>query len=328
MHRRTPMATSKDDLILVSVDDHICEPADMFDAHVPDAVPRAGAARRRRARRRAAVVLRRASGAGTSGSNAVAGKPPEMFNVDPMRYEDMRPGCYDVRRAGARHVGRRAARGAELPELDRLLRPGAEPGSRPRREPRDDQGVQRLARRRVVRRVPRPLHPVRHPAAVRRATKRRRRCAGSPTRAATRSRSRRTPPGSACRASTPASGIRCSPRAATPAPCCAATSARRRSRRRHVARRAAAGADEPVVGDGDLHARRPAVGRLLAPLPDAAVRAHRGRHRVDPVLPAAGRAHARPAQRMDAARRAAGSARRPSCSTSGSCAASSTTASA
>ena len=30
------------------------------------------------------------------GLNAVAGKPPEMFNVDPMRYEDMRPGCYDV----------------------------------------------------------------------------------------------------------------------------------------------------------------------------------------------------------------------------------------
>ena len=26
-----------DDLILVSVDDHICEPADMFDAHVPAA---------------------------------------------------------------------------------------------------------------------------------------------------------------------------------------------------------------------------------------------------------------------------------------------------
>ena len=28
---------NKDDLILVSVDDHICEPADMFDAHVPAA---------------------------------------------------------------------------------------------------------------------------------------------------------------------------------------------------------------------------------------------------------------------------------------------------
>ena len=30
------MATSKDDLILISVDDHIAEPADMFDGHVPD----------------------------------------------------------------------------------------------------------------------------------------------------------------------------------------------------------------------------------------------------------------------------------------------------
>jgi hypothetical protein len=26
---------NKDDLILISVDDHIVEPADMFDAHVP-----------------------------------------------------------------------------------------------------------------------------------------------------------------------------------------------------------------------------------------------------------------------------------------------------
>ena len=30
------MATSKDDLILISVDDHIAEPADMFEGHVPD----------------------------------------------------------------------------------------------------------------------------------------------------------------------------------------------------------------------------------------------------------------------------------------------------
>ena len=28
--------------------------------------------------------------------NAVAGKPPEMFNVDASRYDEMRPGCYDV----------------------------------------------------------------------------------------------------------------------------------------------------------------------------------------------------------------------------------------
>ena len=84
-----------EDLILVSVDDHICEPIDMFDAHVPakyrDRMPR---------------VVDQPDGsqqwyygdvAGRNlGLNAVAGKPPEMFNVNPTRYEDMRPGCYDV----------------------------------------------------------------------------------------------------------------------------------------------------------------------------------------------------------------------------------------
>ncbi len=31
----TPAAPTADDLILISVDDHICEPADMFVRHVP-----------------------------------------------------------------------------------------------------------------------------------------------------------------------------------------------------------------------------------------------------------------------------------------------------
>ena len=89
------MSVHADDLILVSVDDHICEPADMFDAHVParyrDSMPR---------------VVDEPDGSQqwfygdirgrNLGLNAVAGKPPEMFNVNPMRYEDMRPGCYDV----------------------------------------------------------------------------------------------------------------------------------------------------------------------------------------------------------------------------------------
>jgi len=84
-----------DDLILVSVDDHICEPADMFDAHVPD-----------RYRDQAPRVVEEPDGSQqwyygdvrgrNLGLNAVAGKPPEMFNVNPTRYEDMRPGCYIV----------------------------------------------------------------------------------------------------------------------------------------------------------------------------------------------------------------------------------------
>jgi predicted TIM-barrel fold metal-dependent hydrolase len=85
----------RDDLILISVDDHICEPADMFDRHVPD-----------RYRDQVPRVVDLPDGAQqwyygevagrNLGLNAVAGKPPEMFNVNPTRYEEMRPGCYDA----------------------------------------------------------------------------------------------------------------------------------------------------------------------------------------------------------------------------------------
>ena len=239
----------------------------MFDAHVPDAVPRSGAACRRSTPDGSQQWYYGEIRGRNLGLNAVAGKPPEMFNVNPTRYEDMRPGCYDVdERVRDMSAGGQLA-GLELPELDRLLGPGAQRGSRPRRQPGDDPGLQRLARRRVVRRAPRPVHPVRDPAAVRRRARPRRRCAASRRRAATRSRSRRTPPGSACRASTPARGTRCSPRAATTGTvlCCHVGSSSKSASTTPDA--PAAGADEPVVGDVDLHARRPAVGRLLAPLP-------------------------------------------------------------
>ena len=82
---------SPDELILVSVDDHICEPANMFDAHVPA-----------KYREHTPRVVDETNGSQqwyygnirgrNLGLNAVAGKPPEMFNVDPLRYEHMRPG--------------------------------------------------------------------------------------------------------------------------------------------------------------------------------------------------------------------------------------------
>jgi len=84
-----------EDLILISVDDHIAEPADMFDGHVPA-----------KYREHTPRVVEEADGSQqwyygkvpgrNLGLNAVAGKPPEMFNVNPSRYEEMRPGCYDV----------------------------------------------------------------------------------------------------------------------------------------------------------------------------------------------------------------------------------------
>ncbi|WP_261567338.1 amidohydrolase family protein [Frankia gtarii] len=84
-----------EDLILVSVDDHIAEPADMFDAHVPakykQFTPR---------------VVEESNGTQqwyygdrrgrNLGLNAVAGKPREMFNIDASSYDEMRPGCFNV----------------------------------------------------------------------------------------------------------------------------------------------------------------------------------------------------------------------------------------
>ena len=272
----------------------------MFDAHVPARYRDAGTARRDRRRRRCSSGGTATSRAATSGSTRSPGKPPRdvQRRRDPLRRDAAR--LLRRPRACARHVGRRPARRAQLPELDRLLRPGAEPGTRPRRQPRDDQGVQRLARRRVVRRVPRPLHPVRDPAALRRRRPRRR---GPPPRRQGLPRGHvlaRTPRRSACRRSTPTTGTRCSRRRATRARCCAATSGRRPQRRSLVAGRPPPGADDAVVDDVDLHPRRPAVGRLLAPLPRPALLAHRGRHRLDPVLPLAGRAHPRPSHGLDA----------------------------
>ena len=84
-----------DDMILISVDDHIAEPADMFDHHVPakykDRAPRVETDERGFQQWWYGEKPGR-----NLGLNAVAGKPREMFNVNPSRYDDMRPGCYDV----------------------------------------------------------------------------------------------------------------------------------------------------------------------------------------------------------------------------------------
>src|SRR5690606_36664546 len=84
-----------DDMILISVDDHIAEPADMFEGHVPE-----------KYKDKAPRVVTDENGiqqwwygdikGRNLGLNAVAGKPPEMYNVDASRYDQMRPGCYDV----------------------------------------------------------------------------------------------------------------------------------------------------------------------------------------------------------------------------------------
>src|SRR3954454_13202767 len=84
-----------EDMILISVDDHVVEPPDVFEHHTPakykDIAPR---------------VEREADGTDrwkfldfeipNVGLNAVAGRPPEEYGMDPTSFDELRPGTYDV----------------------------------------------------------------------------------------------------------------------------------------------------------------------------------------------------------------------------------------
>jgi len=85
----------KDDMILISVDDHIIEPPDMFRNHLPkkylDEAPR---------------MVHTDDGADVwafrdvvipnVALNAVAGRPKEEYGLEPQGLDEIRKGCYDV----------------------------------------------------------------------------------------------------------------------------------------------------------------------------------------------------------------------------------------
>ena len=84
-----------EDLIMISVDDHVVEPPSLFDAHIPE-----------KYRDRAPKVIRKKDGSdvwtfGGSvipniGLNAVAGRPKEEYGIEPTAFDEIRPGTYDI----------------------------------------------------------------------------------------------------------------------------------------------------------------------------------------------------------------------------------------
>ena len=84
-----------EDLILVSVDDHVVEPPDLFDGRLS-----------KRAAERAPYIVTQDNGREVwmfegqalpnVGLNAVAGRVPEEYGLDPLAFAEMRPGCYDI----------------------------------------------------------------------------------------------------------------------------------------------------------------------------------------------------------------------------------------
>jgi len=84
-----------EDLILVSIDDHVIEPRDMFDNHVPA-----------KYRDQAPKSIMDENGfenwwfqgqaSGSTSLNAVVGWPNEEWGMNPSTFAEMRPGTYDI----------------------------------------------------------------------------------------------------------------------------------------------------------------------------------------------------------------------------------------
>ena len=214
-----------DDLIIVSVDDHVVEPPDLFERHLPakytDIAPQ---------------LIHKDDGTDVwqfqgfevpnIGLNAVAGRPKEEYGIDPTSFEEIRAGCFDVEKRVLDMNANGVLGSLNFPSL-----PGFAGRLFGALDDKDtsvvlDPGVQRLAHRRVVRVRPRALHPARDPDDLGPGGDSRPRSGGSRRRAATRSRSRRTPSRSASRACTRTTGTRSGRRAPTSGRSSACTSAR------------------------------------------------------------------------------------------------------
>jgi predicted TIM-barrel fold metal-dependent hydrolase len=84
-----------EDLILVSVDDHVVEPPDLFEGHLPD-----------KWMEYAPKFVHKDNGTDVwsyeggeipnIGLNAVAGKPPEEYGIEPTALSGIRKGCWDI----------------------------------------------------------------------------------------------------------------------------------------------------------------------------------------------------------------------------------------
>ena len=81
--------------ILISVDDHVIEPPDMFDGRLPAALADR-APDDRRADDGSQVWRYEDREYPNIGLNAVIGRPKEEWSMEPARFDEMRRGCWDI----------------------------------------------------------------------------------------------------------------------------------------------------------------------------------------------------------------------------------------
>src|SRR5215207_1844648 len=86
-----------DDMILLSIDDHIIEPPDLFDDYIPEKfksqapVYRPGAGPNARG-----AWIFQGQETGNPGLGCIASWPHDEWGWDPVGYEEMRPAVYDI----------------------------------------------------------------------------------------------------------------------------------------------------------------------------------------------------------------------------------------
>ena len=85
-----------DDLIIVSVDDHLIEPANLFDAHVPERYADQAPRLTEDENGKQSWEFEGDRLQTTTAINAVVGWPKEEWGFDPSSFAEMRPGTYDV----------------------------------------------------------------------------------------------------------------------------------------------------------------------------------------------------------------------------------------
>ena len=84
-----------EDMILVSIDDHVIEPADLFENHMPEKYRDQGPHFERLSNGVDQWVFQ-GEVMGTVGLGATASWPRDEWNFDPVGLAEMRPGCYDI----------------------------------------------------------------------------------------------------------------------------------------------------------------------------------------------------------------------------------------
>ena len=152
--RRREAPMHLEDLILVSVDDHVVEPPDMFEGRLParfaDQAPRVDAPRGRHrdlALRRQGGHQHRAERGGRPADRGVRHRA-HLVRRDPL-------GLLRHPRPGPGHGRQRRDRLDVLPVVPQPLRAALRQGDGPRPRPGRAAGLQRLAHRRVVRHLSR-----------------------------------------------------------------------------------------------------------------------------------------------------------------------------